>query len=209
VSELSDQEIQNTLRPYGFSPYHGQCDAIRTYVSLLLLWNQKISLTAVVDPVEILRFHFGESVFAASSIPIENGRLADVGSGPGFPGLPLRLVVADLSVTLIESNSKKAAFLAEVVRELKLDQVEIVRQRMESLPADVAPFDYIAARALGGHERLLAWSRSRLTSNGKIILWLGEEESQNLSADSTWVWRDPIHIPGSIRRFILAGSPAN
>jgi 16S rRNA (guanine527-N7)-methyltransferase len=208
MTELSNQVMQATLHPYGFLPDSVQCEAIRTYISLLLRWNQKISLTTVVDPIEIIRFHFGESLFAAFSVPIEKGRLADVGSGAGFPGLPLCIAVPGLSVTLIESNTKKAAFLAEVVRKLNLKHVDVVRQRMEDLPADLVQFDYITARALGGYKALLASARGRLAKTGKIVLWLGEEESQSMSADTSWIWRDPIHIPGSERRFILIGSSA-
>jgi len=208
MTKLLNQVIQATLRPYGFLPDSVQCEAIRTYISLLLRWNQRISLTTVVDPIEILRFHFGESLFAAFSVPIKKGRLADVGSGAGFPGLPLCLAVPGLSVTLIESNTKKAAFLAEVVRELNLKQVDIRRQRIEDLPADVGQFDYITARALGSYKALLSLARGRLAKAGKIVLWLGKEESQSMSADTSWIWRDPIHIPGSKRRFILAGSSA-
>jgi 16S rRNA (guanine527-N7)-methyltransferase len=207
MTKLSNQVIQATLRPYGFLPDSVQFEAIRTYISLLLRWNQKISLTAVVDPIEILRFHFGESLFAAFSVPIRKGRLADVGSGAGFPGLPLCLAVSGLSVTLIEPNAKKAAFLAEVVRQLNLKQVDVVRQRMDDLPSDLVQFDYITARALGGYKTLLASARGRLAKNGRIVLWLGEAESQSMSADTSWIWHDPIHIPGSKRRFILVGSP--
>jgi 16S rRNA (guanine527-N7)-methyltransferase len=203
----SDRQIQDILLQYRFSPDPGQLKAIKAYISLLLRWNQKISLTAVVDPVEILRFHFGESIFAASSVPIENGRLADVGSGAGFPGLALRIALPELSLTLIESNSKKASFLAEASRELNLKRVDVVRERMEEVPVELGQFDYITARALGRHENLLAWSRSRVCTTGKIVLWLGEEETRSISGDPTWTWREPIHLPRSKRRFILVGSP--
>jgi 16S rRNA (guanine527-N7)-methyltransferase len=208
VRILSDRQIQDRLLQYSFSPDPGQCKAIKAYISLLLRWNQKISLTTVVDPIEILDFHFGESIFAVSSVPIEKGRLADVGSGAGFPGLALGIALPELSLTLIESNSRKASFLAEAARELNLKEVDLVRQRMEEAPVELGQFDYITARALGRHERLLIWSRSRLCVRGKIVLWLGEEEIRSISADHSWIWRAPIHIPASKRRFILVGSPA-
>jgi len=209
VNNLTDQELCSTLAPYEFAPTEVQCESIRAYMALLLRWNKRISLTTVVDPLEILRFHFGESVVAASTVPIEKGRLADVGSGAGFPGLPLSIAIPDISVTLIESNAKKAAFLAEVARELKLARVDIIRKRMEDLPGDLPQFDYIAARALGGYQSLLTWSRSRLKCDGKMVLWLGDEESRILSADPSWTWRDPSLIPGSERRFILVGSASD
>ena len=208
MTATSDKRIQGTLRPYEFSPDSGQCDAIRTYISLLLRWNQKISLTTVVDPMEILRFHFGESFFAASSVTIEKGRLADVGSGAGFPGLALGIVFPRLSIILIESNSKKATFLAEVARELNLRYVDVIRQRFEEVPANLGQFDFVMARALGNYEALLRWAHEALSNTGRVILWLGEDECKTISADPSFTWREPLHIPGSKRRFILVGAPS-
>lgn len=205
---ITNELIQRTLIPYRYSPPAEQCDAIRAYIKLLQRWNEKISLTTVVDPEEILRFHFGESLLAAAYIPVRNGRLADVGSGAGFPGIPLRLAAPALSVTLIESNTKKAAFLAEVIRELKLSGVEVIRERMRDAPGDLQNLDFISARALGMHESLENWARQRLSSTGKLILWLGESDLRTVAANDLWIWSEPIHIPGSKRRFIISGSMA-
>jgi 16S rRNA (guanine527-N7)-methyltransferase len=207
MTAISDKEIQDTLRPYEFSPDGGQRAAIRAYISLLLRWNKRISLTTVVDPMEMLRFHFGESIFAAFSVPIEKGRLADVGSGAGFPGLAIGIVLPGLSITLIESNSKKAAFLAEVARELNLRQVEVIRRRFEEAPDKLGEFDYVTARALGNYGDVLGWSRGILSDRGRVVLWLGEDECRRVSADPSFTWRDPLLIPGSKRRFVLVGAP--
>ena len=123
TESLSDLRIAEILSVYGIATSPALAGAIRTYISMLVRWNSRISLTTVVDPVEILKFHFGESLFAISKVPISFGRLADVGSGAGFPGLPLGIFLPDLEVVLIESNVKKAAFLSEVIRELKADNV--------------------------------------------------------------------------------------
>ena len=104
---------------------------VREYVSLLLMWNQSISLTTVTDPDEIISRHFGESMFAAKLISVENCRLADVGTGAGFPGLPLKILSPTLDLVLIESNKKKYAFLSEVVRSLGLKSVEVLPERFE------------------------------------------------------------------------------
>src|SRR5437899_9727879 len=93
---------------------------IQQYTKILWAWNEKISLTAIRDPLEMLYRHFCESMYAAISVPVEKGRLADVGSGAGFPGLPLKIVLPSLRGFLVESNLKKATFLAEVIRELVL-----------------------------------------------------------------------------------------
>jgi 16S rRNA (guanine527-N7)-methyltransferase len=205
---ISDQLITDTLLPYGFSPDEEHTHAIKQYISLLLLWNARISLTTVVDPIEILRFHFGESLYAAVCVPILNGRLADLGSGAGFPGLALRLALPDLALTMIESNMKKVAFLREVVQELKMEQVKVVRDRMENVPKGGDLFDFVTARAVGNHAATLKWARANLTNQGKVALWLGEEDVSAVSAHSKWKWSDPFRIPGSARRFILSGSPS-
>jgi 16S rRNA (guanine527-N7)-methyltransferase len=199
--------IRSGLEPYGITASPDLCASVRRYIALLSQWNSRISLTTVTEPAEILKFHFGESLFAASAVPIRNGRLADVGSGGGFPGLALRLALPDLHVTLIESNAKKATFLSEVARQLKLDRVVVARSRMEDFAAGEEPFDFITARALGRHRELLAWAKRNLAPEGRVILWLGEADSADLSRESGWNWRDPIHIPGSERRFLLIGSP--
>src|SRR5260370_34871983 len=130
----------------------------------------------------MLRFHFGESMFAAFSVPIEKGRLADVGSGAGFPGLALGIVLPGLSITLIESNSKKAAFLAEVARELNLRHVEVIRHRFEEAPDKLGEFDYVTARAPRKHGDLLSWARGIPSKAGRLGLVLGENEDRRGSA---------------------------
>ncbi len=126
---VTDAVIQRTLAPYGVPVSAQLAGAIRCYIELLLLWNQKINLTAIRKPREILERHFGESIFAAHAVAISAGRLADLGSGAGFPGLALKLVCPGLTVQLIEANTKKAVFLSEVCRVLNLSGVEILCER--------------------------------------------------------------------------------
>ena len=204
---LSDAEISDSLALYGAAPKAVLCDRIRAYISLLLRWNERISLTTVTDPHEILKFHFGESVFAAPSVPIQFGRLADVGSGAGFPGIPLAMLVTELQVTLIESNLKKASFLSEVIRTLDLPNVSVIRSRMENLQSNLPAFDFVTARAVGAFDDLLAWSASALTPSGKLILWISGKDAAEIARTPEWSWREPIHIPGSRARFLLVGSP--
>src|SRR5437879_5130267 len=117
---LSAEIITKALREFRLDPNATQVSAIQRYMAMLLAWNEKINLTAIRDPVEVLYRHFCESMYAAVAAPLQAGRLADVGSGGGFPGLALKIARPELQVSLIESNVKKATFLAEVVRELGL-----------------------------------------------------------------------------------------
>jgi 16S rRNA (guanine527-N7)-methyltransferase len=207
MTSPSNLQIEEALNSYRVAPDSDLCDRIRVYISLLLKWNRSISLTKVTNLDEILRFHFGESLFAVSALSIENGRLADVGSGAGFPGIPLAMLVPGLSVTLIESNTKKFAFLSEVARELGLGNVLAVRSRMDDFKRTGPPFDLVTARALGQFEDLLDWSKKQLCVSGRLVLWLGKADVAKISAESSWKWNAPISIPGSEHRFILSGSP--
>lgn len=214
MRSLSDLRIAAILAEYSIATdgESALIEGIQSYISLLLEWNRSISLTTITDPEEIVRFHFGEGLFAASCVPITDGRLADVGAGAGFPGLPLRMLIPSLDLTLIESNAKKAAFLAEVARRLSLDRVGVFRGRMEGFGAKLGPesptgFDFITARAFGQFDRLLAWSRAHLSASGRLVLWLGQDDVDSISRGDHWIWAEPVQIPGSKRRFILSGMP--
>lgn len=204
---ISNQVISECLDAYGISVTKAQCDQVRSYISLLLKWNRSISLTAVTDEREILKFHFGESVFALSAVKGLHGRLADVGAGAGFPGFPLRIFREDIDLCLIESNAKKCAFLSEVVRELGLDRVRILRARFEEIGEFRGQLNAIVSRALGGYDELLKWSINSLAPGGKLIIWLGQDEALRISGNAGWDWQPPLGIPGSRRRFLLSGSP--
>jgi 16S rRNA (guanine(527)-N(7))-methyltransferase RsmG len=206
VKQLSNNAIVGALQPYGITASARLCDQIRTYIDLLLRWNQKTSLTTVTDPEEVLRFHFGESLLAVPSVPIRHGRLADVGSGAGFPAVPIRMVFDKLSVILIESNQKKATFLAEVARELQLQNVEVRRSRMEDVCFGELHVDFVSARAVRIDDEFLNWSHRSLNSAGSLVLWLGQEDASDISKKHNWKWERPIRIPHSDRRVILHGT---
>lgn len=204
---LSESLIASTLAAYGVEATSAQCQQVRTYISLLLKWNKSISLTTITEESEILKFHFGESVFALSAVRDLRGRLADVGSGAGFPGIPLLIFRDAIDLTLIDSNSKKCAFLSEVVREIGLRHCRVKRARFEDLEDFRGKLDGIVSRALGGYDGLLRWAQNALSATGRIALWLGEEDCRVISRHAEWQWENPSPIPGSKRRFILSGSP--
>jgi 16S rRNA (guanine527-N7)-methyltransferase len=206
VKQLSNDNIKANLLPYRVSVTALLCDQIRVYVDLLLRWNLKTSLTTVTDSAEILRFHFGESLLAVSAVPIRHGRLADVGSGAGFPAVPIRMVSEQLNLILIESNQKKATFLAEIVRELHLKDVEVRRCRMEDTQLEDEDIDFVTARALGIDDTFLNWSCRNLNRDGSVVLWLGAADASDISTRKAWNWADPIRIPQSDRRVILRGA---
>jgi len=204
--DLSDDRIATSLEPYGFFPSADACEKIRTYIALLLRWNQRISLTALTDIAAILQIHFGESIFAAPTVPIQHGRLADVGTGAGFPGIPIKIARPDLHILLIEPNTKKCAFLSEVVRALQLD-AEVIRGRMETVLANDDQLDYVTSRAVGKWDSILEFG-DHLKQGAELVLWVGEKALSELKTTrhGGFSWADPIKIPGAMTRSILVGT---
>jgi 16S rRNA (guanine527-N7)-methyltransferase len=209
MRDVPDEQIAQVLAIYDFEVTSRLCHQIRAYANLLLRWNRRISLTTITEPLEILRLHFGESFLAVPAVPVRHGRLADVGSGAGFPAIPIRMASPDIALTLIESNHKKAAFLAEIVRELDLSNVQIHSGSMEEWMDKTLDFDFITARGIAIDRAFLLWSGGHLKSDGKLVFWLGRQASEELSLVSSWRWRDPIRIPQTQQRVILVGSRHN
>ena len=203
--KLSDSVIERALLPFEVTVGAELCESIRIYMSILLQWNSKIALTTVTDPHEILRIHFGESFFAAKVAGIVKGRVADIGTGAGFPGIPIRMVSTDICLSLIEPITKKTALLGEVLRRMGILGVSIIRCRMEELSTTVTEFDFITARALGSYEKVVKWSAERLCEDGKIVLLLGPNEINALLPIKSWNWHKPVVVPGSHSRFVLVG----
>ena len=145
---LRPEQVSAILTPFGVKLSDHQIAAFSKYLDLIIRWNRVISLTAVNDPEEIVERHFGESIFAASIVPL-HGRLADVGSGAGFPGVPLKILAPEMEVLLLEPNLKKSVFLIEVCAALDLKRIEITRRRYEDKPPHFELFDINRFSSIG------------------------------------------------------------
>src|SRR5712664_402167 len=198
--------IRRALGEFKLPAYDDQVLQIQQYINILLTWNEKVNLTAIRDPLEILYRHFCESMYASVAVPVENGRLADVGSGGGFPGLPLKIIRPNLRVFLVESNLKKATFLAEVVRELGLTDAQVLVRRYEELHEEIAPLDYVCSRALGEYPVFLSWAASDQIAAKQVILWIGARDMPEIQKISGWKWQEPILVPHSLQRLLLVGT---
>src|SRR6266566_5330753 len=198
--------IERAAHEFQFTLNEQQVLQIQQYTKMLWAWNEKVNLTAIRDPLEMLYRHFCESMFGASLLPVENCRLADVGSGGGFPGLPLKIIRPDLQVFLIESNLKKATFLAEVVRDLHLTDIRVRVGRFEELGEEVAPLDVVCSRALGGFADFLGWAGSPQIGTQQALLWLGGRDVDEVRAVPGWEWAEPTPLPKSLQRYLLLGS---
>jgi len=203
----SSKAIQRALAEFQLTATEQQILQIQQYTELLLRWNEKVNLTAIRDPLEILYRHFCESMYGAVVIPVEKCRLADVGSGGGFPGIPLKIIRPELDLYLVESNVKKATFLTEVVRELGLREVRVLVSRYEELHEEIAPVDVVCSRAVGDFEPFLDWASSPMLGTERIALWIGGEDAavvRQLPLEG-WQWEEPKALPHSLRRFVLVG----
>jgi 16S rRNA (guanine527-N7)-methyltransferase len=182
---LAESRIATLLTPYlGDTPIPPDLlPQLSTYLDLLLRWNERTNLTAIREPEEIVRRHFGESLFAgvhlAPLLPAE-GTLLDFGSGAGFPGLPIQLLLPALRVTLAESQGKKASFLREAVRTLGL-HTEVWAGRVEDLPAS-RQFHAVTLRAVDRMEQALTVARSCVAPGGWLVtLTTGPAPPETLS----------------------------
>ena len=128
-------------------------EQLSTYLDLLVRWNERMNLTAIRDPRQIVSRHFGESLFVAQHLP-SGGSTLDLGSGAGFPGIPIQVWHPGITVTLAESQAKKATFLREVIRSLAL-ATEVWSQRAELLAGRLR-FDTVVLRAVDDLEQALA-----------------------------------------------------
>lgn len=209
TTPLSENVIRKALREFQLQATPEIIIAIQRYMALLLAWNEKVNLTSIRDPVEILYRHFCESMYAAVAVPSLTGRLADVGSGAGFPGLALKIARPELHVFLIESNVKKATFLAEVARELGVADTRVLVSRYEELGEEIAPVDVVCSRALGEFEEFMSWAGSERVGARQAILWVGGRDVEEITRIAGWSWKKPIPIPQSLQRFLLIGERQN
>ena len=175
------------------------------YIDILLRWNARINLTAVRDTQQIVTRHFGESLFAARHLlPLSAKRLADVGSGAGFPGLPIKIWQPEVRLTLIESNHKKATFLREVARVLTFMDIDVYCGRAEDFPAG-SP-DIVTLRAVERFDSALPYAARLVAPGGRLGLLLGEAQASRVAAVCPeFSWQEPIPIPLSTSRVILIG----
>ncbi len=172
-----DSFIKNAHQLIGIPLTQSQVEQFETYLDLLLEWNQKINLTAIRTREEILTKHFLDSM---TILPIiQNGqgnRFIDVGTGAGFPGIPLKIILPELSVTLVEATGKKAKFCQLAVDGLNLQGITVITERAESLarmPDHRERYDFVAARAVANLPTLLEYLLPLARTTGKVIAQKG------------------------------------
>ncbi len=179
-------------------------EQLSVYLELLLKWNARVNLTAIRGPEEIVARHFGESLFAAGRLypKMEQapGRLADLGSGAGFPGLPIKLWAPALELTLIEAQQKKSVFLKEVVRALDLQGVEVYSGRAEQAGFTA---ETVTMRAVEKFTEVLPVAASLIAAGGRLALLVGSEQVARAEAVlPAWEVVERYPIPQSRLRML-------
>jgi 16S rRNA (guanine527-N7)-methyltransferase len=165
---LSESAIATLLSPYLTEFQPNLLAQLSSYLDLLLKWNARTNLTAIREPEEIVRRHFGESLFAGRHLSPDTATLLDFGSGAGFPGLPIALLRPEITVTLAESQNKKAAFLREAARTLNLP-TEVWSSRVEAMPLS-RRFGVVALRAVDDMETAFPAAIARVKPGGQLAL---------------------------------------
>ncbi|MFL6593523.1 MAG: 16S rRNA (guanine(527)-N(7))-methyltransferase RsmG [Luteimonas sp.] len=166
------------------------------YLDLLDRWNRAYNLTAIRDPSEMVAKHLLDSL---AMVPfIDDGTLADLGTGPGLPGIPLAIARPGLQVTLVESNGKKARFLREAIRTLPLANACVAESRIEAL-AQPAAYDAITARALATLPLIVELGGHLLKPDGRLLAMKGALPDEEIAALPSG-WRvdavHPLAVPG-------------
>jgi 16S rRNA (guanine527-N7)-methyltransferase len=225
ISALLEPYLERSLSP-------SQLEKISIYIDLLLRWNARINLTAIRSEEEIVTRHFGESLFLArhlfptnasgsEPIPTPEGapsklrlggdvradvRAIDIGSGAGFPAIPLKIWAPEIHLTLIESNHKKAAFLNEVARALALTEIDVVNDRTEALTTRLSSqADVVTLRAVERFETILPQAAAFLSPKGRLALLITTAQTSSLAILPTVTWRQHIRLPRSSTALLSIG----
>jgi len=226
--------IADLLEPFLEQPLPPSLlDQISTYIDLLLRWNARINLTAIRHPEEIVTRHFGESFFMARHLfpppchpersqakreaigsakskdpyPSTAPRVLDIGSGAGFPALPLKLWAPQIHLTLLESNNKKASFLREVARALTLTNINVITDRVEVLAArpDFPRAEVVTLRAVEQFAAILPQAVMLMAPSATLALLIGAAQIPHLTTLTALKWCPQIPVPQSRTRVLSIG----
>jgi len=192
---IGDSEVSPTL-----------LEQLQLYLEFLVRWNARINLTAVRDPEQIVTRHFGESLFAARILfpqdrDVTHCTLADFGSGAGFPGIPTKLWAPHIELILIESQNKKATFLREMLRALKLERVHVFAGRADDWDKCV---DVVTLRAVERFEKALPLAARLLRPGGRLCLLIGSKQLETVRKllGDPWTWDEAHPVPQSTERIV-------
>ncbi len=170
-----------------------QITSLLAFIKLIEKWNKAYNLTAVRDPLQMVDLHLLDSLAILPHLP--GGRIADIGTGAGIPGIPLAICRPDCRFTLVDSNSKKTRFVRQAVLELKLSNVEVVHSRVEQL-TPTTPFDAVLTRAFASLPDIVHLTGHLLAEQGVLLAMKGQTPSDELVGIAGLFQVIPLHVPG-------------
>lgn len=198
------EQLNQMLMHAGLAPLSPELsDRFEAYLALILRWNARLNLTSIRDEHGILERHFVECIACAQAIPADVRTLLDFGSGAGFPGIPIALCRSEISVTLAESQGKKAAFLQEAARALGL-RFQIHSSRAETL---TAPFDCVTLRAVDKMDQAIPTAAALIRPGGWLAPMTTKADLARIQqlAGPEFDWHSFPPLPGSEHRIVALG----
>jgi 16S rRNA (guanine527-N7)-methyltransferase len=172
--ELLEQALGDRLPPGGL-------DRFQRYQGLILDWNRNLHLVSKRDEALLISRHFLESVGLAIVLDIANeSKVMDLGSGPGFPGIPLAIIRPDLNIILVESVAKRAEFLKHAVVSLGLERVAVLQVRAETPHENRRDRDWVFSRAVADCDTLMKWSKGWMRPGGRLVAFKGTDIREEL-----------------------------
>jgi 16S rRNA (guanine527-N7)-methyltransferase len=224
---MDQKLIATLLRPFLQRDLSiAQVGKVAVYIDTLMKWNARINLTSIRNEQQIVTRHFGESFFLAQWLFAGEGHgnhkqgqyeriveeprrnlVLDIGSGAGFPGLPLKIWADQVRLTMVEANQKKSIFLREIVRAIGLQDVNVISERAETLAAksDFAGAEVVTMRAVERFVKILPVALTLLAPNGRLALLIGRDQMKVFPQDVGIVWDPPIQVPESDSRVLCVG----
>ena len=176
------EKLDNYLNVLNIELKEKQIKQFYDYMNLLIQWNKNINLTAIIEPKEIIIKHFVDSLTISKYVN-EKSKLIDVGTGAGFPGIPLKILRNDIDITLVDSLNKRIKFLEVVINKLNLGNIKAVHGRAEEIGRDKEyreKFDYATSRAVANTATLSEYLIPLIKINGKCIYMKGPDTNEEL-----------------------------
>ncbi len=188
-------KFRNSMNSIGIELTDSQLNAFETYYDMLIDRNKVMNLTAITEFDEVMDKHFLDSVYLFRSIKLEaDYKLIDIGTGAGFPGIPLKIVFPELKITLLDSLNKRVGFLNDVIAELNLNDIEAIHGRAEDIARDKlyrASYDIAVSRAVANLSTLSEYCLPFVKIGGKFVSYKSGD-----CADEVDNAKSAIHLLG-------------
>jgi 16S rRNA (guanine527-N7)-methyltransferase len=204
----AEEVLKKGLVSMGLNPSDDRMHCFSIYLSELKKWNKACNLTGIRNDKDIVIKHFLDSLLYLSPLPGDFARVADIGSGAGFPGIPMKIIRPGLEMFLIEPSGKKASFLRRIIRQLHIEGIEIIEKRIEEIrvPGELAaPVDIALTRALFNMKEFVRKTAHILKPGGVFILSKGPKVKEELEKAGDLKY-ELLEIPlplTDIRRYIV------